>query len=208
MRYRRQGSGIRSLVLFAVGAALGGCSSQVAAGGGATLDASVTGTSASTSASSGPSSSTSASAAVCVPHDITITLGRVGAGGGHVGGAILFTNHGSHACEISGYPRVVAAGGLSVEIRQTPNGYLGGLSSPTVTPPHVLLAPGQSASAMAEGSDNPVPATAHCPGPVGSLDVWLPGKASTGARTEIPNPAGICSAIQIHPVIAGSTGRQ
>jgi hypothetical protein len=138
---------------------------------------------------------------------VAITVGHTGAATGHVGAVLLFTNHGQASCEISGYPEVKAAGGLDVKIVRTPSGFLGGLSSPSATPPRVELAPGQSASAIVEGTDVPVPATAHCPA-AGSLDLWLPGYGRPTAPTEILNAAGTCSAIEIHPVVPGSTGRQ
>ena len=167
------------------------------------------GGSASSSAPSGGSSSSSAArAAACTPSDVTISLGHTGAASGHVGGALLFTNHGSSTCELTGYPRVQAAGGLTAAIQQTPDGYIGGLADPSAKPPYVELAPGQVASAVVEGSDIPIPATAHCSTVLGSLDLWLPGSANSGAPTVVSNPAGTCAAIQIHPVVSGTTGRQ
>ena len=139
---------------------------------------------------------------------MAISLGHTGAASGHVGGVLLFTNHGSRTCELTGYPRVQAAGGLTADVKQTPDGYIGGLAAPGTKPPHIELAPGQVASAVVEGTDNPVPATAHCSATLGSLDLWLPGNANSGTPTEISNPAGTCSAIQIHPVVSGTTGRQ
>ncbi|WP_370377613.1 DUF4232 domain-containing protein [Catenulispora sp. GAS73] len=137
-----------------------------------------------------------------------MSLGHTGAASGHVGGVLLFTNHGPRTCELSGYPRVQAAGGLTAHVEQTPNGYIGGLATPSAKAPYVELAPGQVASAVVEGSDIPIPATAHCSAVLGSLDLWLPGNAGSGTPTEISNPAGTCAAIQIHPVVSGTTGRQ
>ncbi|WP_194918258.1 DUF4232 domain-containing protein [Catenulispora rubra] len=171
--------------------------------------ASSSGTSTAGRAPSGASSSTSAArATACTPSDVAISLGHTGAASGHVGGPLLFTNHGSRTCELTGYPRVQAAGGLTAEIQQTPDGYIGGLATMSANPPTVELAPGQVASAVVEGSDVPIPATAHCSTVLGSLDLWLPGNANSGAPTVISNPAGTCAAIQIHPVVPGTTGRQ
>ena len=219
MRNAQRPNNVKLLTLPIVASAaaratiLGGCASRSTAAGGAPgSSTATTGTPSSAAptslAASNTPSPTASHAAACTPSDVTISLGHAGAAGGHLGAVLLFTNHGPLTCEISGYPQVTAAGGLTVKVQRTPHGYLGGLTSPSASPPRVELASGQNASAMVEGSDSPVPATATCPAAAGSLNLWLPGYANPSAPTEIPNPAGTCSAIEIHPVVSGATGRQ
>lgn len=116
-------------------------------------------------------------------------------------------------CVLSGYPGVAgldAQGNQAVQAERTPNGYLGGLQSGTSTPPSVSLAPGQRASAIVEGTDNPVGSATSCP----SYPTLLvtPPNLTVSVRVTVTglgtNPPGFpgCSQIEVHPVVTGSSG--
>jgi hypothetical protein len=89
-----------------------------------------------------------------------------GAGLGHEDQVIVFTNSSQASCTLSGYPGVAGLNVRGVQVVQalrTPSGHLGGLSNSAATVLHVSLAPGQTASATVEGTDNPVGTATSCP---------------------------------------------
>jgi hypothetical protein len=134
---------------------------------------------------------------------LTVSLGQSGAGLGHVGEPIVFQNTSSTTCTMYGYPLVkVTSNGPTSGTDDTPNGYLGGLSGSTI--PTVNLAPGATASALVEGTDNPVGTATSCP-TYSSLAITPPGDSQTFTLdTSLPG----CSTIEVHPVVTGSTGQQ
>ncbi|MHB1536389.1 MAG: DUF4232 domain-containing protein [Acidimicrobiales bacterium] len=162
----------------------------------------------STTAPPGPSA--------CTSSQIGVSLGSGGAGLGHVGYPVLFTNKGTTSCVLGGYPGVAlldASGHQAVQAMRTPGGYLGGLSSESTTPPVLTVAPGQTVSALLEGTDIPVGAATSCPS--------YPAVLVTPPNQHVPillqfaaAPVGFmgafpgCSTPEIHPVVSGSTGRQ
>jgi hypothetical protein len=105
---------------------------------------------------------------------------------------------------MSGYPGVAglnSSGQQVVQAVRTLNGFMGGV--PTgVNPPIVTLAPGQSASAMVEGTDVPTGTATTCPG----YSTLLVTPPDTRQSTTLAIGLSGCSAIQIHPVVAGSSG--
>ena len=123
---------------------------------------------------------------------------------GHTGEPLLFQNSGRAACSLTGYPGValVSGGGRQLQVRRTPNGYLGGLLPSATSNPVVRLGPGEKASALLEGEDS-TRSGAACPGYVGLL-VTPPNQTVT---SHIARPVSICDP-QIHPVVAGTSGRQ
>lgn len=144
----------------------------------------------------------------CTIAELTISAGQTGAGLGHVGGPVLFTNAGSTECSLFGYPGVAAldpAGQQVAQATRTPSGYLGGLWTGATSPPTVDLAPGQTAAALVEGTDNPVgtPPPASCPQYAGLL--VTPPTALRSVRLTMRLPG--CSGLEVHPVVPGTTGR-
>ena len=102
----------------------------------------------------------------CRDDQISVSVAGGGAGLGHQDQVIAFTNQSPSTCSLSGYPGVAgldAQGHQVVQAERTPNGYLGGLWNGATTPPTVTIAPGQTASATVEGTDNPVGAATSCP---------------------------------------------
>lgn len=205
---------LRLLLAAACALAIAACGS-----GSSTTTRTVTATLTTTTtvASSPPSSSSSSTAAVspharaagaggsgCAAGEVSVSAGPSSAGLGHVGTTLLFENVGSRTCTLTGYPGValVAAGGGQRQARRTPNGYLGGLSSQATAAPVVRIAPRQTASALLEG-DASTSAGGPCPGYVAVL-VTPPNQTVT---RRLVKTMSICAA-QIHPVVAGTSGRQ
>jgi Protein of unknown function (DUF4232) len=129
------------------------------------------------------------------------------------GQVVLFTNDSDSACLLSGYPGVAgldADGHLVTQAIRTPSGYMGGIVSGPTTPPIVSLAPGQTASAIVEGTDNPLGTETSCPH-YPFLLVTPPNLTEqvqvtvSGLGSSPPGLPG-CSNIEVHPVVPGSTG--
>ncbi len=146
----------------------------------------------------------------CDNSQITVSDSGGGAGLGHEDQVLVFTNDGHSACTLTGYPGVAGlntSGAQVVQASRTSSGYMGGLLPSATTLPVVSLAPGQTASALAEGTDNsagPQPCP-HYP----ALLVTPPGLTEqvqvqvTDLSTEgFPG----CSGIEVHPVLPGSSG--
>jgi hypothetical protein len=119
---------------------------------------------------------------------------------------VLVFNNVSHTqtCTIFGYPGVdlVTAGGTAVaHLRRTLRGMAGGEPAGVTAPHAVTLAPGASASALAEASDVPQGGITDC-GDY-SLRITVPNQfvSVPGGTAMLPR----CDA-QIHPVVPGTGG--
>lgn len=126
---------------------------------------------------------------------------------GHSAVVILFKNTSSAPCTLSGYPGAAgldASGAQVTQASRTPSGFMGGLSAGSTTPPAVVLAPGEMASAMVEGTDNPVGGSTTCP----ALSGLLATAPNTRPSVHLPAAPGDCSGLSVHPVVAGTTGSQ
>ncbi|HEX6685045.1 MAG TPA: DUF4232 domain-containing protein [Candidatus Limnocylindrales bacterium] len=142
----------------------------------------------------------------CGLDQLTITISEVGkqeGGAGHSSTALLLRNSGTTRCSLSGYPKVVALDSTEAmvsEAQQTLNGYMGGVTANQA--PTVELAPGQAASALFEAL------TANADGTAcrayAALRVTPPGQS--GSVTVRWGLAG-CAEPQIHPIVAGESGR-
>jgi hypothetical protein len=133
-----------------------------------------------------------------------IPQGAQGAAG-HLALVLVFNNV-SHTttCEIFGYPGVdlVTSGGATVaHLTRTLRGMAGGEPAGVTVPQHVVLAPGASASALAEASDVPQGGITDCGSY--SLLITVPNQSVSvpGGTAMLPK----CDA-QIHPVVPGTTG--
>jgi hypothetical protein len=119
---------------------------------------------------------------------------------------VLIFNNVSHTrtCEIFGYPGVdlVTAGGATVaHLTRTLRGMAGGEPAGVSAPQGVILAPGASASALAEASDVPQGGITDCGSY--SLLITVPNQfvSVPGGTAMLPR----CDA-QIHPVVPGTSG--
>jgi hypothetical protein len=127
------------------------------------------------------------------------------AAAGHQGVVLLFVNHGPTSCVLFGYPGVAgvnSSGAQVVQAQRTLTGMMGGLAPGVATLPRVTLAPGQTASAVVEGTDVPSGTETSCP-TYPSLLVTAPNtKVSVSVVQSLPG----CSGLQVHPVVPGTSG--
>jgi hypothetical protein len=148
----------------------------------------------------------------CANDQVAVTDSGGGAGLGHEDQILVFTNTSTTTCTLRGYPGVAglnASGQEQVEAARTPDGYMGGLAPGTTTLPFVSLAPGRVASAVAEGTDNPLGSQ---PCPYYPFLLVTPPNLTEQIRVEVSGlgtePTGLpgCTTIEVHPVVAGITG--
>jgi hypothetical protein len=125
----------------------------------------------------------------------------------------VFTNQSQSACTLSGYPGVAgldAQGNQAVQAVRTLAGYLGGLKPGDTTPPLVSLAPGQTASATVEGTDNPIGSATSCP--YYPILLVTPPNLTDSVRVTVSDLGRVtsglpgCSPIEVHPVVPGNSG--
>jgi len=145
----------------------------------------------------------------CAGAQIKVSLGTGGAGLGHGGIALVFTNAGSASCYLTGYPgaAVTAASGAPWNATRTLIGYLGGVSGNSAAV-QVALSPGESGSALLEWVNLPTgtqPASeSNCLGFDSThLLVTVPNTQSTSS---FAGNFGGCQDLTIHPVVEGVTG--
>gem|GEM_PF-2471307 len=202
--------------VFIAGAALAGCSSATSGSGAhstsstpstAFPSASVPSTASSASSASSSASST-ATATQSTPRctsDIRVIPGTVQGAAGHLALVLVFNNVSrTTTCEIIGYPGVdlvTASGATVAHLTRTLRGMAGGEPAGVTAPQGVVLAPGASASALAEASDVPQGGITNCGSY--SLLITVPNQfvAFPGGTSMLPR----CAA-EIHPVVAGTSG--
>ncbi|MFZ0042032.1 MAG: DUF4232 domain-containing protein [Solirubrobacteraceae bacterium] len=194
-------------------AACGGSSSTSSTATTKTITHTATATSSSTSAtSSGQNTVTvrahAANANVgpsCHPAKVEVSVGPSTAGLGHVGESLLFHNAGSGTCVLTGYPGVtlVRSGGGSLQVPRSPSGYLGGLKPGSKKAPVLRVGSGQTVSALLEGLDSRQPGGGPCP----SYHTVLVTPPNFTLTTRLARAVSVCLAT-VHPVVAGTTGRQ
>jgi hypothetical protein len=149
-----------------------------------------------------------AALSACTARDLVVTADPSEHGLTHVGIPIELRNVGATACNIRGYPAVVAindAGHVVARATQQPSNYFGGLPNGGTVPTLVVVEPGKQASALVTGFDFNAtdPATSSCPA-YAALLVTPPG---TSATTRIAaSRSGLCSGLEISPVVPGTTG--
>jgi hypothetical protein len=137
--------------------------------------------------------------------DIRVIPGTVEGAAGHLALVLVFNNVSrTTTCEIIGYPGVdlvSASGATVVHLTRTLRGMAGGEPAGVTAPQAVILAPGQSASALAEASDVPQGGISNCGSY--SLLVTVPNQfvSVPGGTSMLPR----CAA-QIHPVVPGTSG--
>lgn len=199
----------RAAAIGVVAAAILGCA---ACGSSGKTTVGTTSTVAPTTSTTGATTTTSPSTATttttvggspvgCQTANLTITLGSAKSGLSHYGQTIVFRNNGPR-CVLHGYPGLDgdnASGGTVLSAERTLSGYLGGLGA-GVAEPTVVLATGDSASALYEGEAPGVPGVA-CPAYT-VLAITPPNETHT---VKLPSPQTICG-LQIHPVVPGTSG--
>ena len=138
--------------------------------------------------------------AACAPARLKIALTNTGALGSQAGGYLRFTNTGPAACQLGGWPAVVAltAAGKATTLRHARSTMYGAWQAPSPLPA-VTLGPGGSAYAVVAASDQPAGTAAACPAPYVRLRVSPPGGSAAvvvsawlpGARSYLPSCAAI-----------------
>jgi hypothetical protein len=197
----------RALGCLAAIGALGGCGSASAPPSTTTVTSrtTITVTRSTAPATTGGVAARAAGAG-CSAGQITLSVAPGGVGLGHVGVVLRFRNTSASGCTLTGYPgaTLVTSAGLLVRARRTRAGYLGGVASSTRALPVLRLAPGATASALLEGLDadvthggRPCPRYAH-------LLVTAPNQRLT---VRLPSPLRRVCQPEVHPVVAGSSGR-
>jgi len=162
----------------------------------------------------GPGPTTADAAARCQNGQLAVTVLGNGAAAGSVGQVIGFINVSKVACTLTGYPGVAGLDAQGRQVAQAQRqlmGMLGGLANGATAPPAVTLAPGQSASAMVEGTDNPVGTATSC--------TYFPSLLVTPPNLTQPTKVTIalsgstiagfpgCSGLRVDPVVIGHAGR-
>ena len=202
-----------SVAVAACGLALAACGSTPAPGGtpAAGSSPSAADTPAATSTPSATADSSTAGLAACATAQIRVSITHTGALGGQAGGYLRFTNDGTTACRMDGWPKVVAvtAAGKATTLRHARSTMYGAWQAPTPLPV-VMLKPGGSAYAVVASADHPAGGASTCPAPYVRLRVSPPGGSGRvvvsawlpGARAYLPScrsidgsPTGEVSAI-------------
>jgi hypothetical protein len=201
---------VRRLLFCLVGIAmLAGCGSSSptpSTSSTATSTSTTTTTTTTTTRTTSSSAAAHAASTACASGQISVTAGAGGAGLGHVGVVLSFRSTASETCTLSGYPgaTLVTAGGRDVPARRTRNGYLGGLAAASGLLPVVHVLPGHTVSAYLEGLDSDA---AHGGGPCpryAHLLVTPPNQTVTARMT---SPLTTICQPEVHPVVAGTSGR-
>jgi hypothetical protein len=190
-------AGGAGLATAACALALTGCGSQAApaaiATTGRTPAPSAT-PSATASPSPSPSPSQGAATTACTTSQLKIAITNSGALGGQAGGYLKFTNDGAGACQLTGWPSVVAltSAGQGTTLKRAQSTMYGAWQAPAQLPT-LKLGPGDSAYAVVAADDQPT-GNGGCPAPYRQLRVTPPGSSASvtvtaylpGAQTYLP----------------------
>ena len=139
--------------------------------------------------------------AQCADTALTVAAGGQQGATGHSSIVLLFTNRLPIACTIRGYPGLDAlssSGGVLAHATRTMSGFAGGAHAID----SLTVAPGQTVSALAEWL-NFNPATS---GPCTTSASVAVTPANTADTVPLPLHVTVCG-LQIHPTVAGSSGR-
>jgi hypothetical protein len=225
--HRRGAAGLAVAAVLAA-AAVAGCTSGTSRASGAAASPTATGTPGVASAPSsaggsgspsatGPGAPASASggdgggAPMCPGSSLRTGSASAGVASGHAGEVLTFTNTGSAACTLTGYPGAELTGvngRLVMNATRTMSGYMGGAQDRS-EPLLVTLAPGAVASALLEWATVPTgpgaPVGANCPGM--GAEQLLVTPPDTTATVSLQPIGSACQDFEIHPVVSGATGR-
>jgi hypothetical protein len=208
----RVGAAVLTLAACALGmAACGVASSGPGSAGSAPSSPAAGSTPSSPAPGSTPSAGTSpAGTDACTITQLQVSLTHTGALGGQAGGYLRFTNDSTTACQMDGWPAVIAltGSGKATTLKHAQSTMYGAWHVPA-TLPAMKLQPGDSAYAVLAADDQPAGA-ASCPAPYVRLRVSPPGSSGSvvvsawlpGAGTDLPacaavngSPTGEVSAI-------------
>ncbi len=137
----------------------------------------------------------------CALNQLSVTDTNGGSGSTHRSVVVVFANTSSTRCYLNGYPGVAALNAGDQQIAQATrslSGYLAGAKAVT----KVTLAPGQSASATIEALAIDAKTGKSCTRYAGIL--VTPPNETHSIKLAWPNDG--CGSLQVHPVVAGTTG--
>lgn len=141
----------------------------------------------------------------CIAEQLRVTSSPLSSPSGDAAGLLLkYTNVDTVPCTLSGYPAATAIGAnghLLGTAGQRPSGFFGGLASGSTSPPTVTLLT-RTASAVIEWSSAAYTQGSSCyqQAKISSAPPGTSASRSFGALVRI------CD-LQVHPVVAGSTGK-
>ena len=164
-----------------------------------------------------PSVKPSASLAVrpakaCTAHQLTVSLGYLGAAAGTWSAAVRFHNIGATTCSLRGYPRVIAFDHprhIAAYGFRLAAGYMGRAVAVVKT---INVPPDAFASAMLEGGDNPVGDATTCADyPIlevapPNTDTFIRLNLSGTLSGSVPGTLSGCTGIFVHSIVAGAEG--
>jgi hypothetical protein len=178
--------------------------------GAGTGTATATGTAAGTAPGGGAGSSGGAgSASTCGGDQLSLSTSQVSAAGLFDYIVLAFANSGSSPCTVEGYPGAAAFGVTdSTAYLNATRQLTGNVGAQYTAPAPITLAPGASASTVLEWIYKPTdnhPYADCLRFGAGSFRITAPNTTRT---LSISLPADVCSAILVHPLVPGATGRQ
>ena len=135
----------------------------------------------------------------CAAGQLAVSVLPAGAGLGHGGYTLQFTDTGS-TCTLQGYPTValVSNGTEVAQVTATTRGYLGGIAVGSDTAPTLELHHGEAASALLEGLNGAMQGQS-CP----TYDTLAITPPTGGQPTRVPVSFSLCS-LEVHPVTGTS----
>jgi Domain of unknown function (DUF4232) len=140
----------------------------------------------------------------CTLDHLSVTGKPSSAAAGHQSKVLVFTNTGNTVCRLFGYPGVAAldaSGNQIAQATRTLSGYMGGIPSGKTAEP-TFLSKGESASAIVETLGFNAGDGSACT-PYAGILVTPPNETHS---IKLAWDGG-CSALQIHPVVLGTTGQ-
>jgi hypothetical protein len=149
-----------------------------------------------------PTTAASAAPPACGDASIAVSATRTDSGAGHGSLVLRFRNRTAHACTLTGYPGLDALnrqGVVMKHARRTVLGYAGGSSQGVQT---IRVAPGGFASATVEWLNFNPQTAGYCPFSH-SIAATPPNTGHTVVRDRA---VSVCR-LQVHPVVAGRSGR-
>jgi hypothetical protein len=187
--------GAAALSAAACALALAGCG-IVSATSGTTPAASPPSRTAAPSSTVTATPSGPAAADACTTAQLKVAITHSGALAGQAGGYLTFTNDGTAACQMNGWPAVVAvtAAGKATALKHAQSTMYGAWRVPSPLPV-VTLRPGASAYAVVAADDQPAGSATSCASPFVRLRVSPPGSSASvavsawlpGAATYLPS---------------------
>lgn len=159
-----------------------------------------------TSSSTPPASSTTTTKPTtpnCTTSQLQVTAGMSSGAAGTIGQVVLFENSSTSTCLLHGFPGVAGLDNVGNQIAQATR-VVGGapFSGSPASLPTIELAPGNTASALVEGSDVPVGAATSCVSYAALLVTPPNALQSVHVNASLPG----CSGLRVNPVVTGTTG--